>query len=198
MYCHFILPFRLHDYHCTTIAQPLGSSKIYINSKINSVSNRSSKRQAMLLVVLSCLLCISVSFPVPIDRTKLSVHHTIFDEYHTSDGFIHSVFIDRNSNYINWGKVNWDSHTTEDETTKNETIWEEMKSLKRSRGLGGLGFLRKVFLPVGYPNSVPPEYLRYQCWNLIQDSCSYLRGIMSTQAILEVKGIAYIDFCHFI
>ncbi len=45
--------------------------------------------------------------------------------------------------------------------------------------------LRSVFLPVGWPGSVAPEYLRFQAWNVIQDLSTYLRGILATKAILE-------------
>jgi hypothetical protein len=49
--------------------------------------------------------------------------------------------------------------------------------------------LRTIFLPVGYPLSVRPEYLRYQQWNVVQDLSTYLRGILATQAILEGVGV---------
>ncbi len=50
-------------------------------------------------------------------------------------------------------------------------------------------FLQTVFLPVGFPGSVAPEYLRYQQWNVVQDLSTYLRGILATQAILEGVGV---------
>lgn len=52
-----------------------------------------------------------------------------------------------------------------------------------------LALLRTIFLPVGYPLSVRPEYLRYQQWNVVQDLSTYLRGILATQAILEGVGV---------
>lgn len=52
---------------------------------------------------------------------------------------------------------------------------------------------KSTFLPVGYPDSVPPEYLQFQIWNTIQDLCSYLRGIMSTRAVLEGLGVGKAD-----
>ena len=54
-------------------------------------------------------------------------------------------------------------------------------------------FFLKTLLPVGYPESVPLEYSKYQTYNIIQDFCSYLRGIMSTQAILEGFGVGRSD-----
>lgn len=54
-------------------------------------------------------------------------------------------------------------------------------------------FLRQIFLPAGYPYSVPSEYTKFQIWNLIQDLCSYLRNIMSTRSILEGMGVGRSD-----
>ena len=34
---------------------------------------------------------------------------------------------------------------------------------------------RKTLLPIGYPASVPKEYTTFQCWNLVQDSSSFVR-----------------------
>lgn len=51
------------------------------------------------------------------------------------------------------------------------------------------GYCKSVFLPVGFPTTTPPEYAAFQKWNLIQDLCSYLRGIMSTGALLSGMGV---------
>jgi Vitamin B6 photo-protection and homoeostasis len=56
-----------------------------------------------------------------------------------------------------------------------------------------LGRLSATFLPLDYPASVPPEYLTFQAYNVVQDFCSYLRGVMSTQAILEGMGVGRTD-----
>jgi len=49
--------------------------------------------------------------------------------------------------------------------------------------------LRALFLPVGYPHSVTPDYLAFQTWDTAQAMCSYLRGILATQAILDGVGV---------
>ena len=49
--------------------------------------------------------------------------------------------------------------------------------------------LYATFLPAGFPASLPPEYLRYQCWNVVQDLSSSLRGVLCTQKILEGMGV---------
>lgn len=66
-------------------------------------------------------------------------------------------------------------------------------SAKSRRTLGATAILRDLFLPVGYPLTVPQEYSTFQLWNIIQDLCSYLRGIMSTRALLEGMGVGRAD-----
>lgn len=53
--------------------------------------------------------------------------------------------------------------------------------------------IRKIFIPSGYPESIPPEYITFQKWNLIQDFCSHLRNIMMTKAILTGIGVGRAD-----
>ena len=50
-------------------------------------------------------------------------------------------------------------------------------------------FLSSLFLPIGYPASVTPDYFTFQCYDTIQATSSYLRGILCTQAILEGYGV---------
>lgn len=49
--------------------------------------------------------------------------------------------------------------------------------------------LCSVFLPAGYPDSVRPEYLRFQAFDTLQAACSYLRNILTTSAILRGAGV---------
>ncbi|GLB39234.1 putative vitamin B6 photo-protection and homoeostasis [Lyophyllum shimeji] len=51
------------------------------------------------------------------------------------------------------------------------------------------GLLTKVFLPSGYPNSVSPDYLRYQVLNASQAFCNSLAGLLSSRAVLEGFGV---------
>lgn len=46
-----------------------------------------------------------------------------------------------------------------------------------------------TFVPIGYPDSVSPEYLRYQIWDTLQALCSYLRGIIATAKLMEGMGV---------
>ena len=50
-------------------------------------------------------------------------------------------------------------------------------------------FLRRLLLPVGYPESVRPEYFRYQVWDSVQGVCSYVRGVMTTRSVLQGAGV---------
>lgn len=45
------------------------------------------------------------------------------------------------------------------------------------------------FLPEGYPDSVTPDYLAFQAWDSVQALCSYVRGMICSQAILQGIGV---------
>lgn len=47
----------------------------------------------------------------------------------------------------------------------------------------------EAFLPVGYPDSVAPDYLEYQVWDTIQALCSSVTGTLSTRSILQGVGV---------
>ena len=49
--------------------------------------------------------------------------------------------------------------------------------------------LIQLFLPLGYPKSVDSTYLPYQLYDSLQGLCSYLRGVVSTSAVLEAAGV---------
>lgn len=46
-----------------------------------------------------------------------------------------------------------------------------------------------MFLPAGYPDSVSEDYLSFQFWDTIQAVCSYLRGVLATQSVLQSVGV---------
>ena len=48
---------------------------------------------------------------------------------------------------------------------------------------------RDLFLPVNYPDSVAEGYLEYQFYDSIQGLCTYLRGVVSTSAVLVAAGV---------
>lgn len=54
-------------------------------------------------------------------------------------------------------------------------------------------FLYDIFLPIDYPYSVTSDYINYQYYDTLQGLCSYLRGILCTQAVLTGLGIGNTD-----
>lgn len=46
-----------------------------------------------------------------------------------------------------------------------------------------------AFLPTGYPDSVTPDYLTFNVWDSAQATCSYIRGMLTSQAILVGIGV---------
>lgn len=49
--------------------------------------------------------------------------------------------------------------------------------------------LKALFLPIDYPSSVAEGYLEYQFYDSMQGLCSYLRGVVSTSAVLSAAGV---------
>ncbi|NXG47680.1 RUS1 protein, partial [Psilopogon haemacephalus] len=48
---------------------------------------------------------------------------------------------------------------------------------------------QELLLPQGYPESVSPDYLQYQCWDSLQALCSSLSGALGTRAVLQALGV---------
>ena len=60
----------------------------------------------------------------------------------------------------------------------------------RSQILNNIRYvLLTTFLPIGYPDSVRPEYLEYQAWDCIQGTSSYLRSVLTTKSLLQGAGV---------
>ncbi|CAM9120097.1 unnamed protein product [Bubo scandiacus] len=57
------------------------------------------------------------------------------------------------------------------------------------RQLSPVVTLWRVLLPQGYPESVSPDYLQYQCWDALQALCSTLTGALATRAVLQAVGV---------
>ncbi|KAI2503020.1 Vitamin B6 photo-protection and homoeostasis [Fragilaria crotonensis] len=49
--------------------------------------------------------------------------------------------------------------------------------------------VKDMFLPLDYPHSVTKEYMPYQICDSLQGLCSYLRGVVSTSAVLTAAGV---------
>lgn len=61
-----------------------------------------------------------------------------------------------------------------------------IQAWKRS---GALHTLAQAFLPDGYPDCVTEDYLGFQFWDSIQALSSYIRGMLSGQAIMKGVGV---------
>ena len=46
--------------------------------------------------------------------------------------------------------------------------------------------VKRAFVPLGRVRS---EYWEYQRWDSLQGLCSYVRGVLSTSAVLEASGV---------
>ncbi|KAI8539418.1 hypothetical protein RHMOL_Rhmol09G0181700 [Rhododendron molle] len=47
----------------------------------------------------------------------------------------------------------------------------------------------QAFVPEGYPSSVTPDYAPFQMWDLMQGLSTYIRTMLSTQALLSAIGV---------
>jgi len=47
----------------------------------------------------------------------------------------------------------------------------------------------RMFLPEDYPHSVSDDYAAFQAWDTAQGLCSYVRGSLTTKALLEGVGV---------
>ncbi|XP_076905326.1 protein root UVB sensitive 3-like [Bidens hawaiensis] len=47
----------------------------------------------------------------------------------------------------------------------------------------------EAFVPEGFPNSVTPDYIPFQTWDLLQGLSTYIRTMLSTQALLSAIGV---------
>merc|ERR1712159_572217 len=48
---------------------------------------------------------------------------------------------------------------------------------------------RGLFVPVGYPDSVAPEYAQYQLWDTIQQTTYFVNTVISKRAIMRFHGV---------
>ncbi|XP_056638913.1 RUS family member 1 isoform X2 [Diorhabda sublineata] len=52
-----------------------------------------------------------------------------------------------------------------------------------------INFIREVFLPFGYPETVSEDYWNYQLWDTAQAFCSTIIGAFTTRSILKGVGV---------
>lgn len=46
-----------------------------------------------------------------------------------------------------------------------------------------------AFVPEGFPGSVTPDYVQFQMWDTLQGLSTYIRAMLSTQALLGAIGV---------
>ncbi len=66
----------------------------------------------------------------------------------------------------------------------------------KSSGVSVSTFLRQVFLPEGYPQSVSEDYLSYQVWDTVQAFASSISGSLATKVRsdqIRSKSILVVD-----
>ncbi|CAA2955601.1 protein root UVB sensitive 3-like isoform X1 [Olea europaea var. sylvestris] len=77
------------------------------------------------------------------------------------------------------------------ELTKTATITITRDSVKKSASRFN-HFSRRfldAFVPEGFPSSVTPDYIPFQIWDLLQGLSTYVRTMLSTQALLSAIGV---------
>jgi len=81
-------------------------------------------------------------------------------------------------NYNDDKQLRWSTTKQDVTATTSVAITAQIKQLGRD-----------LFLPIGYPQSVNEGYLKYQYYDSLQGLCSYLRGVVSTSAVLSATGV---------
>lgn len=51
------------------------------------------------------------------------------------------------------------------------------------------GRMLGAFVPEGFPGSVTPDYVPFQMWDTLQGLSTYIRAMLSTQALLGAIGV---------
>lgn len=77
---------------------------------------------------------------------------------------------------------------------KDEHCQDPQEKSLRVRGLDWAikwcsDFVKTVFLPEGYPESVTKDYLKYTLWRMGQNIASQINGVLTTQALLYAVGL---------
>ncbi|XP_026318268.1 RUS1 family protein C16orf58 homolog [Hyposmocoma kahamanoa] len=65
----------------------------------------------------------------------------------------------------------------------NVVVWDEKKLSEV------YSWLKHIFLPQGYPDSVSRDYITYQLWDTAQAFCSTITGTLATQEVLRGVGV---------
>ncbi|XP_058070401.1 protein root UVB sensitive 3 isoform X1 [Magnolia sinica] len=70
---------------------------------------------------------------------------------------------------------------------------DSSSSLSLQRCGSGFNEVRRrilnAFVPEGFPSSVTPDYVQFQVWDSLQGLSTYIRSMLSTQALLSAIGV---------
>ncbi|KAL2519282.1 Protein root UVB sensitive 3 [Abeliophyllum distichum] len=81
--------------------------------------------------------------------------------------------------------------TASSDLTKTATITITRDSVQKSASRFN-NFSRRfldAFVPEGFPSSVTPDYIPFQIWDSLQGLSTYMRTMLSTQALLSAIGV---------
>ncbi|KAL7528748.1 hypothetical protein ACHAXR_002608, partial [Thalassiosira sp. AJA248-18] len=134
------------------------------------------------------------------EATAASHRHETCLEYHLSDGAANGIKDDGETDKLVW------SAATPKKNLPNDFSNAAAKSPKDNLNKGGgiskavelkiIHIFNKIrqlcldlFLPIGYPATVADGYIEYQFYDSLQGLCSYLRGVVSTSAVLSATGV---------
>ncbi|KAL7454202.1 hypothetical protein ACHAWC_005823 [Mediolabrus comicus] len=99
---------------------------------------------------------------------------TVSSSSEESDSFLLTTKEAKNST----ARLVWCRHDVQTVEAKARSLVSRLKQVGRD-----------LFLPVGYPDSVADGYLEYQFYDSLQGLCTYLRGVVSTSALLSAAGV---------
>ncbi|CAA0825548.1 Protein root UVB sensitive 3 [Striga hermonthica] len=81
--------------------------------------------------------------------------------------------------------------TSSSKLTKTATVTVSGNSVRKSaRRFSHLSRrILDAFVPEGFPGSVTPDYVPFQIWDSLQGLSTYIRTMLSTQALLSAIGV---------
>ncbi|XP_059655689.1 protein root UVB sensitive 3 [Cornus florida] len=85
------------------------------------------------------------------------------------------------------------SGTSSAKLSRTATITSSSSSISVQRSGGRFQHVSRrileAFVPEGFPSSVTPDYVSFQMWDLLQGLSTYIRTMLSTQALLSAIGV---------
>lgn len=116
-------------------------------------------------------------------------------EYHLSTSCNDNAGDEKSGQHLVWTVTSLDATISKSHPNNNTNITKggsiiksiQTKCIHTTNKLKQL--CKDLFLPIDYPHSVADGYLEYQLYDSLQGLCSYLRGVVSTSAVLSATGV---------